>query len=189
MATIYSWFSSLPRCCHTAVTQEPLLRAGGTSLSLSTAPNIRPPRLPSILSGILWCERSIYMTVEWSVWARWPARSASWSSDRSLRSPAPSGRRPDGPAPWAGIGDLSQGTTPPYALELSACARASYAPLTLHTSVCCLFRAYFRPQAVFGAHGSDVKVTVAAAADLGRVPSRRSRVRSVSIARLSRFLS
>ena len=55
----------------------------------------------------------------------------------------------------------------------------SYVPLTVHTSVCCLFRAYFRPQAAVGARGGGAEATAAGAADLGRVLSRRSRARTL----------
>ena len=63
----------------------------------------------------------------------------------------------------------------------------SYVPLTVHTSVCCLFRAYFRPQVAVGARGGGTEATDAGAADMGRVLSRRDRARSILIARRSRF--
>jgi len=50
--------------------------------------------------------------------------------------------------------------------------------LTVHTVVCCLFRVYFRPQAALGARGGGAEATAAAAVDVRRVLSHRSRARS-----------
>ena len=63
--------------------------------------------------------------------------------DRFSRFPALSGRWPDGPVSWEGIWDLLHGAPLLYALELIACARSPMYLLTVHTPVCCLFRAIF----------------------------------------------
>ena len=61
--------------------------------------------------------------------------------------------------------------------------------LTVHTSVCCLFRAYFRPQAAVGARGGGAEAADAGTVDMGCVLIRQNRARSLETARRSRFLS